>query len=125
MPEYDFHQLSPDDLEVLTRDLLQAHWGVHIESFKSGRDGGIDLRHAVGPSKTIIQVKHYLRTGLKGLMRDLELEAVKVRNLAPSRYILVTSVPLSPTNKDAIAGIIGEEYLKPRLARCDRRSPCW
>ena len=22
MPEYDFHQLSPDDLEVLTRDLL-------------------------------------------------------------------------------------------------------
>ena len=114
MPEYDFHQLSPDDLEVLTRDLLQAHWGVHIESFKSGRDGGIDLRHAVGPSKTIIQVKHYLRTGLKGLMRDLELEAVKVRNLAPSRYILVTSVPLSPTNKDAIAGIIGKEYLKPR-----------
>lgn len=114
MPEYDFHQLSPDDLEVLTRDLLQAHWGVHIESFKSGRDGGIDLRHAVGPSKTIIQVKHYLRTGLKGLMRDLELEAVKVRNLAPSRYILVTSVPLSPTNKDAIAGIIGKEYLQPR-----------
>lgn len=114
MPEYDFHQLSPHDLEVLTRDLLQAHWGVDIESFKAGRDGGIDLRYAVGPSKTIIQVKHYLRTGLTGLMRDLELEAVKVRRLAPSRYVLVTSVRLSPANKDAIAGVIGSEYLKPR-----------
>jgi len=113
MPEYDFHQLSPHDLEVLTRDLLQAHWGVDIESFKAGRDGGIDLRYAAGPSKTIIQVKHYLRTGLAGLMRDLEQEAVKVRRLAPSRYVLVTSVPLSPSNKDAIAGVIGEEYLKP------------
>lgn len=113
MPEYDFHQLSPYDLEVLTRDLLQAHWGVDIESFKSGRDGGIDLRYAVGPSKTIIQVKHYLRTGLRGLMRDLEIEAVKVRRLALSRYVLVTSVPLSPTNKDKIARVIGTEYLKP------------
>jgi len=114
MPEYDFHQLSPHDLELLTRDLLQAHWGVDIESFKAGRDGGIDLRYAVGPSKIIIQVKHYLRTGLTGLMRDLELEAVKVRRLAPSRYVLVTSVPLSPANKDAIAEVIGTEYLKPR-----------
>lgn len=113
MPEYDFHQLSPDDLEVLTRDLLQAHWGVDIESFKSGRDGGIDLRHAVGPLKTIVQVKHYLRTGLKGLMRDLELETVKVRKLAPPRYVLVTSVPLSPANKDALTEIIGKEFLKP------------
>lgn len=112
MPEYDFHQLSPHDLEVLTRDLLQAHWGVDIESFKLGRDGGIDLRYAVGPSKTIIQVKHYLRTGLAGLMRELKLEAAKVRRLAPSHYVLVTSVPLSPANKDEIAGVIGTGYLE-------------
>ncbi|MVA25730.1 restriction endonuclease [Agrobacterium vitis] len=113
MPDYDFHQLSPHDLEVLTRDLLQAHWRVDIESFKGGRDGGIDLRYAAGPSKTIIQVKHYLRTGLTGLMRDLKPEAIKVRRLAPSRYVVVTSVPLSPANKDAIVEIIGTEYLKP------------
>lgn len=112
MPEYDFHQLSPYDLEVLSRDLLQAHWGVDIESFKAGRDGGIDLRYAVGPTNTIVQVKHYLRTGLNGLMRDLEKEALKVRRLAPSRYVLVTSVPLSPLNKDAIVALIGAEYLQ-------------
>ncbi len=43
MLDYDFHQLSPYDLEILARDLLQAHWGVTIESFKTGKDGGIDL----------------------------------------------------------------------------------
>lgn len=112
MPEYDFHQLSPHDLEVLTRDLLQARWGVQLESFKTGKDGGIDLRFASGPAKTIVQVKHYLRTGLSGLLRDLQTEAVKVRRLAPNRYVLVTSVPLSPANKDAIVRIIGSDLLQ-------------
>ncbi len=112
MPEYDFHQLSPHDLEVLTRDLLQARWGVHLESFKTGKDGGIDLRYASGPAKTIVQVKHYLRTGFSGLLRDLEAEAVKIRRLAPNRYVLVTSVPLSPANKESIVRIIGTDFLQ-------------
>ncbi len=112
MPEYDFHQLSPHDLEVLTRDLLQAQYGVQIESFKTGKDGGIDLRYASGPAETIVQVKHYLRTGLAGLLRDLKTEAAKVRRLAPSRYLLVTSVPLSPLNKDEIVRTIGPDLLQ-------------
>ena len=112
MSQYDFHQLSPYDLEVLTRDLLQARWGVQLESFKPGKDGGVDLRYASGPSRTIVQVKHCLRTGFAGLLRDLEAEAVKVRKLAPSRYVLVTSVPLSPANKDAIVRIIGSDFLQ-------------
>ncbi|WP_173088613.1 restriction endonuclease [Devosia sp. 1635] len=114
MPEYDFHQLSAHDLELLTRDLLQAHWMMDIESFKSGKDGGVDLRHASGPHKTIIQVKHYHRTGLRGLVRDLQAEAAKVRTLSPSRYLLVTSVPLSAGNKDEIVAAIGPDLLKPQ-----------
>ncbi|WFU42722.1 restriction endonuclease [Bradyrhizobium sp. CB82] len=112
MPDYDFHQLSPYDLELLVRDLLQAHWQVTIESFKTGRDGGIDLRYAMGPQKTIVQVKHYLRTGLSGLLRDLENEATKVRRLQPSRYLLVTSLQLTPANKDAVVKTIGADALK-------------
>ncbi|MFG1235645.1 restriction endonuclease [Xanthobacter autotrophicus DSM 597] len=112
MPEYDFHQLSSHDLEVLSRDLLQAQWGVPLESFKSGKDGGIDLRFASGPANTIVQVKHYLRTGLAGLLRDLRTEAAKVRRLAPRRYVLITSVPLSPLNKDTIVQIIGPDLLQ-------------
>jgi hypothetical protein len=113
MHEYDFHQLSPYDLEILARDLLQAHWGVTLESFKTGRDGGVDLRYAPGPDKTIVQVKHYLRTGINGLLRDLKVEAVKVRRLQPRRYVLVTSVPLSPANKEEIVAAIGADVLKP------------
>ena len=94
MPDYYFHQLSPYDLEILARDLLQAHWGVRIESFKTGKDGGIDLRYATATNKVIVQVKHLTKTGIAGLLREVQNEAVKVKRLQPSRYVLVTSVPL-------------------------------
>ena len=102
MPEYDFHQLSPLDLERLARDLLQAQWSVQLESFKTGRDGGIDLRYASGPHNLIVQVKHYVRTGFLGLIRDLKKEDAKIAKLAPSRYVVVTSVQLSPANKTKV-----------------------
>ncbi|WP_271595883.1 restriction endonuclease [Bradyrhizobium sp. CCBAU 25360] len=105
--QYDFQQLSPHDLEILARDLLQADWGVVLESFKTGRDGGIDLRYARGGNNLVVQVKHYVRTGLAGLLRDLKVEAGKIPALKPSRYVLVTSVPLSPANKQAIAAVLG------------------
>lgn len=103
--QYDFQQLSPHDLETLVRDLLQAEWGVALESFKTGRDGGIDLRYARGPHNVVVQVKHYVRTALAGLLRDLKVEAGKVAVLRPARYVLATSVPLSPANKQAIAAV--------------------
>jgi hypothetical protein len=113
MPDYDFHQLSPYDLEILARDLLQAQWGVQIESFKTGKDGGIDLRYTTAANKVIVQVKHLTKTGIAGLLREVQNEAVKVKRLQPSRYVLVTSVPLSPVNKDAVVNIIGADVLKP------------
>jgi hypothetical protein len=108
---YDFQQLSPHDLEILIQDLLQAEWGVALESFKAGRDGGIDLRYARGDHRLIVQVKHYVRTGLNGLLRDLKAEAAKISALKPSRYIVATSVPLSPGNKEAIVEIFGSDVL--------------
>ena len=106
MPEYDFHQLSPHDLEHLVRDLLQALWSKRLEGFKTGRDGGIDLRYAIGPRNLIVQVKHYVRTGFAGLIRNLKKEATKVAALEPSRYVVVTSVPLSPANKAKILSAV-------------------
>ena len=108
MPDYDFHQLSPDDFEHLTRDLLQAELGIRLESFKSGKDHGIDLRHASAVNGTlIVQCKHYARTGLRGLLRDLRKELPKVSKLAPARYVISTSVPLSPMDKDEIRKLFG------------------
>jgi hypothetical protein len=108
MPEYDFKQLSPYDFERLSRDLLQAEEGLRLESFKTGRDGGIDFRHARGTSDIIVQCKHFVRTGLTGLLRELKREAAKVNALAPDRYILVTSVPLSPANKETIRSVFNQ-----------------
>jgi hypothetical protein len=113
MADYDFHQLSPPDLEILTRDLLQAHWGITLESFKTGKDAGIDLRYATTQDKIIVQCKHYIRTSRAGLLRDLRKEADKVKRLQPTRYVLVTSVPLSQADKTAIIEIIGSKVLLP------------
>jgi hypothetical protein len=40
---YDFRTLSPLDFEELVRDLLQAELGIMFESFKPGKDQGIDF----------------------------------------------------------------------------------
>lgn len=114
MSEYDFHQLSPLDFELLVRDLLQAELGVTMESFKTGQDGGIDIRYAAAGATLIVQCKHYLRTGLKGLLANLRLEAAKVKKLKPTRYILATSLPLSPSDKAKIVAAIGVNIIDPK-----------
>jgi hypothetical protein len=96
---YDLKQLSWRDFEDITRDLLQAEWGVALESFKQGPDQGIDLRHvSLDAGTTIVQCKHYsdFKT-LRAHLRDREL--AKVRKLQPERYVLVTSTGLSAANK--------------------------
>jgi hypothetical protein len=105
MTRCNFDSLSPQDFEDLTRDLLQAEWGVAIEAFRTGRDSGIDLRYSLGPdSATIVQCKHYAQSGFRKLLTHLrDVELPKLRHLAPSRYVVVTSVRLTPANKTAIA----------------------
>lgn len=111
MSNYDFKQLSPSDFEVMARDILQAEMSITLESFVTGRDGGIDFRYAKNSELTVIQCKHYVRTGLSGLISNLKKEAAKVVSLNPKRYILVTSVALSPKNKEDIVQIIGNTFL--------------
>ncbi|MFZ3117221.1 MAG: hypothetical protein WA159_02790 [Variovorax sp.] len=107
MRNYDFKQLSPNDFEQLARDLIQARDDIILESFKTGRDLGIDFRRACATGSVIVQCKHYVVTGLAGLMVDLKKEAIKVAKLKPNRYILVTSVGLTPPNKTAIQALFG------------------
>lgn len=104
MATHDFRRLSALDFEELIHDLLQAHWKQPLEAFKTGADQGIDLRHtSAGDGTTIVQCKHYVGSGfskLRSVLRNEELP--KVQKLAPSRYVLATSVPLSPGEKDKI-----------------------
>jgi hypothetical protein len=86
MSNYTFNSLSSLDFEGLTRDLLQKEWIVHVESFKSGKDQGIDLRcTSINGGKTIIQCKHYVESGYEPLIRDLKnKELPKVKLCKPS-----------------------------------------
>lgn len=115
MPGHDLKQLSSRDFEELTRDLLQAEWGVALEAFKAGRDQGIDLRHvSTDKGATIVQCKHYAGSGYTKLLahlRSSELE--KVRKLKPKRYVLVTSVELSASNKDTIVELFDPFIVSP------------
>ncbi|MEG3148224.1 restriction endonuclease [Sphingomonas sp. RT2P30] len=125
---YDFHDLSPLDFEELVRDLLQAELGIHLESFGPGRDSGIDCRHASDGNKLIVQAKHYLRSGSSKLLSALKAEDLKVAKLAPTRYIVATSVSMTPAFKDAIiaampstplasSDIFGQEDLNNLLSK--------
>jgi hypothetical protein len=104
MPDYNFKMLSPIDFENLLRDLLQSELSIRLESFKAGKDLGIDLRYSKSSgSPLIVQAKHYVDTGFRGLLSHLEQkEKLKIARLKPERYLLATSVPLSPANKTAI-----------------------
>ena len=105
---YDFKMLNDKEFEVLVSDLLSGHLSIRVERFRPGKDKGIDGRFFAAPGQeTIIQCKHWVRSSVASLVRYLaEVEKAKIGRLKPSRYILATSLELSPQNKDAIAAAV-------------------
>ena len=92
---YDFSTLSANDFEELTRDLIGRELGIRFEAFPEGRDDGMDGRHSSGENKTILQAKHYLRSGLSTLKSKMRNERPSIDALESNRYILATSTPLT------------------------------
>jgi hypothetical protein len=114
MPDYDFRVLSPIDFETLVRDLLQKELGLVLESFKSGADQGIDLRYVSVRHQLVIQCKHYAESTFRALFNHLKNDELeKVKRLRPDRYILATSLPLSPQRKDKILALFEPFILTP------------
>ncbi|MFG1523857.1 restriction endonuclease [Halobacteriovorax sp. RZ-3] len=103
--DYDFSTLDYSDFEKLVGDLLAKELNALVERFKDGSDGGIDLR--VPSTDTIIQCKHYLKSGYSKLKTSLRKEIPKVDKLKPSRYILVTSLELNPSQKEELKKELG------------------
>lgn len=104
---YDFSTLAHPDFEDLARDLLGRELGVRFEAFAAGPDEGIDGRHAKGPKSTILQAKHYRGSTFAHLKSAMKAERSAIDRLAPTRYLLATSRPLTPANKTTLAEIIG------------------
>ena len=113
MSDYDFSSLNDKEFEDLSADLLSCHLSSRIERFKVGRDGGVDGRFFSSEGdEVIIQCKHWLKSGLKALIRSIEnTEADKVKKLNPKRYIFVTSLELSRANKIKIKHLLSPYIL--------------
>lgn len=109
MSNYTFLNLSPSEFEDLSRDLLQKEWNSTLETFTEGRDNGIDLRYSSDDNNTIIQCKRY--SDFNNLLSNLKLEKKNVVELNPDRYVIVTSVALTPPRKDQILEIF-QPYIK-------------
>ena len=125
---YDFRTLSPIDFELLVRDLLQAEFNITMESFGPGKDGGIDFRFAKADQGVVVQVKHHVEGGSSSLVRAATKEDQKVLRLAPGRYILATSISLTPALKNkvvqampsaplCVGDVIGREDLNNLLGK--------
>lgn len=127
---YDFSQLNDKEFEIFATDLLAVFFGERIERFKPGRDGGVDGRFFSNENREVVlQCKHYLKTGYRGLISKLiHEEKQKVKKLNPNKYIFITSLPLSRDNKKEIKtifspyiqrdnDIFGQEDLNDLLAR--------
>ncbi|WP_298504492.1 restriction endonuclease [uncultured Maribacter sp.] len=104
MNEYTFLNLSSFEFENLSRDILQEKLGFYFESFTSGQDGGVDLRaSSCYDNNIIVQAKRYTR--FSNLKSTLKKEIENVKKLAPNRYILTTSIGLTPLNKKYIKNL--------------------
>lgn len=108
---YDLSKLSPVEFEALSRDLVGRATATRFEAFPEGRDEGIDGRFVSGPDRIIFQAKHLERSGYSALKSTMRRERTVIDRLAPSRYILATSVPLSPARKKALGALIGPAML--------------
>jgi hypothetical protein len=115
---YDFHNLSWADFEDLVRDLIGKELGLRFEAFAAGPDDAMDGRHSSSTRvrrrrgrervrKTVLQAKHYAGSSYATLKSKMKKERLAIDRLAPDRYVLATSRPLSPRNKAELAGIIG------------------
>ncbi|MEV4637204.1 restriction endonuclease [Actinoplanes sp. NPDC049548] len=104
MDGFDLARLTDVDFEAVCKDLFEDLLGVRLEIFAPGADQGIDLRHLGSDGhRTVVQCKHWIKAGRAALIRHLaQHEAAKVRRLDPARYVLATSVDLTPQSKAAI-----------------------
>lgn len=104
---HDFSTLAPADFEDLTREILGREFALRFEAFAAGPDGGIDGRHAKGPDAIILQAKHRRGSTFASLKSTMARERPAIDRLSPARYILATSRPLTPANKQTLATVIG------------------
>ncbi|WII38406.1 ATP-binding protein [Paenibacillus thiaminolyticus] len=106
MINYDYHKLlEPMEFQKLSRDIIQIRDGIFLESYKEGKDQGVDGGYFHKNHSIILQAKRK-KSDYRSLLRQLKNEEVeKVKKINPDRYILCVSMNLSKKEKEEIKQI--------------------
>lgn len=97
----NYANLNDVEFEYLCQDIMSKKLGVELRRFAQGRDGGIDLTDVV-TKNIVVQVKHYSKTDINGLINSLKKEVQKVQKLKPKQYYICCSKELTQVNINAI-----------------------
>jgi DNA replication protein DnaC len=91
----NYSNLNDVEFEYLCQDIMSKRLGIDLRRFAAGKDGGIDLADSTCKPKIIVQVKHYIKTDVNGLIQSLAKECVNVEELKPTHYYVCCSKELS------------------------------
>lgn len=91
----NYANLNDVEFEYLCQDIMSKILDMNLRRFAAGRDGGIDLADSTYKPKIIVQVKHYFKTDVSGLIHSLAKEVKKVEELKPKQYYICCSKELS------------------------------
>lgn len=98
----NFSNLNDVEFEYLCKDVMSRILEVKLQRFGSGRDGGVYLTEEAYKKNIIVQVKHYVKTDVAGLITSLKKEVKKVERHNPKQYYICCSKELTPNNKQDI-----------------------
>lgn len=98
----NYANLNDVEFEYLCTDIMSRKLGIELQRFTSGRDGGVDLTDDAYQKNIVVQVKHYVKTNVSGLITSLSKEVAKVKKLNPQQYYVCCSKELTAENKSDI-----------------------
>ena len=104
----NYSNLNDNEFEYLCQDIMSRKLNKKLRMFATGRDGGIDLTDDVNMLETIIQVKHYMKTNIAGLINSLKKELHKLKKISPKNYYVCCSKELTAGNIKEIYNIFSE-----------------
>lgn len=98
----NFSNLNDVEFEYLCKDIMSKMLGITLERFANGCDGGVDLTENAHEKNVIVQVKHYIKTDVAGLISSLRKELPKVKKYNPKQYYVCCSKELTPQKKVSV-----------------------
>ncbi len=104
----NYANLNDVEFEYLCQDIMSKKLGIELRRFAAGRDGGIDLADNTYNPNIIVQVKHYPKTDISGLINSLAKEVEKTKKLKPKQYYICCSKELSAARVSEIYSMFSE-----------------